>query len=123
VKNLGLFVAALSLLMQVFSTSLILLNYRVNTSYIIENFCENTDRPEMHCEGKCHLNKQIKTDSEQRSETPSSVSEILTIVLACQELSAIEFNFQSGTAVPPQSPYTSGHYSNHLQSVFHPPQV
>lgn len=122
-KNLGISVAVLSLMVQVFSTTLILLNYEVNTSYIIENFCENTDRPEMHCYGKCHLNKQIKADSEQKSETPAWLTEIAPMVLVCQELSAIEFKFQLGESLSTSSPYDEGHYSNDLQSIFHPPQV
>lgn len=122
-KNLGLFVAAFSLMIQVFSTSLILLNYEVNISYITENFCENTDKPELHCNGKCHLNKQIKADSEQKSETPASYTEITPIVLACQESSEIEFKFQLGESLSTISPYDEGHYSNLIHSIFHPPQV
>lgn len=40
--------------------------------YIIEQYCENKDKPQMHCEGKCYLHKQL-----QKAETlPSETREI-----------------------------------------------
>jgi hypothetical protein len=109
--------------MQVFSTSLILLNYRVNTSYIIENFCENTDRPELKCEGKCHLTKQLKADEEHRSEVPASLTEQISFVLSTQEIDVYEFNTLSPEELFFSSLYLEGNYSNILGSIFHPPQV
>ena len=108
---------------QILSSSLILLNYEFNTSYIIENFCENTDKPEMHCDGKCHLNKQIQADSEQKSETPAAESEVMTLVLTVEETDSFEFNFFESDFLQANSLYLEGNYSNPLQSIFHPPQV
>ena len=105
------------------SSSLIVLNYEVNTSYIIENFCENTDKPEMHCDGKCHLTKQIQADTEQKSEAPAAESEIMTFVLSIEKTAAFEFKFFESGLAQANSLYLEGNYSNHLQSIFHPPQV
>lgn len=33
--------------------------YQLNIDYIIETYCVNTDKPEMQCNGKCHLAKQL----------------------------------------------------------------
>lgn len=33
--------------------------YEINKEYIANNLCENRNKPEMHCNGKCHLRKQI----------------------------------------------------------------
>ena len=105
------------------STSLIVLNYQVNTDFIIENFCENTDKPEMHCDGKCHLSKQIQADTEQKSEAPVAESEIMTFVLSIEETAVFEFGFVESRLAQANSLYLEGNYSNHLQSIFHPPQV
>ncbi len=105
------------------SASLILLNYEVNTSYIIENFCVNTDSPELNCNGKCHLAKQIQADSEQKSETPAAENEIITLVLTIEESSDFEFKFFELECAHANSLYLEGHYSNPLHSIFHPPQV
>lgn len=34
--------------------------YVVKYDYIISEKCENKDKPEMHCNGKCHLKKQVE---------------------------------------------------------------
>lgn len=45
-----------------------LLDYSFNKSIIINNLCENRLKPEMHCAGKCYLNKQLsKTNENQES--------------------------------------------------------
>jgi len=47
------------------------LDYYINKKYIVENFCVNKDKPEMGCEGKCHLKKQLeKTNPENNSDLP-----------------------------------------------------
>lgn len=113
----------LSLLVQVLSGSLIVLNYEVNQSYIIEKFCENTDKPQLKCDGKCHLAKQIKEDTDQKSETPASLSEIVTFVMTTHEVGTYEFNFLDSEVNLFNGLYLEGDYSNSLESLFRPPQV
>jgi hypothetical protein len=38
------------------------LDYMVRKAYIIENFCINKEEPEKHCNGKCHLEKQVEKE-------------------------------------------------------------
>ena len=122
-KSLGISLLVVGLMIQVMSASLILFNYEVNKAYIIENFCENTDKPELKCNGKCHLAKQIQADSEQKSETPAAESEIMTFVLSIEETASFEFKLFESEFAQANSLYLEGNYSNHLQSIFHPPQV
>jgi len=35
-------------------------DYIINYKHISHDLCENKDKPEMHCNGKCHLKKEIK---------------------------------------------------------------
>jgi hypothetical protein len=35
-------------------------NFYLNQKEIAENECENKNRPEMHCNGKCYLAKKLK---------------------------------------------------------------
>jgi len=37
-----------------------MVDYVVNYKHISEDLCVNKDKPEMHCNGKCHLKKEIK---------------------------------------------------------------
>ncbi len=36
------------------------IDYVLNKDYIINELCVNKNKPEVHCEGMCHLRKQIK---------------------------------------------------------------
>lgn len=33
--------------------------YELNIEYITEKFCENKDKPQLQCNGKCHLAKEL----------------------------------------------------------------
>ncbi|MDP6907977.1 MAG: hypothetical protein QF371_00655 [Flavobacteriales bacterium] len=118
----GIFGLGFVLMMQVLSASFIVLNHTINQSYIIENFCENKEKPELKCNGKCHLKKQIKEDSEKKSEVPANLSELLTFVLIYEEIDEIALSFLDARSRH-ASPYSVGSYSQELHSVFHPPQV
>jgi len=61
------------LLVLLYGTTLMLplwpvLDYIVNKEYIAKVLCINRDRPELKCEGKCHLTKMM---AEQQSEEQS----------------------------------------------------
>jgi hypothetical protein len=105
------------------STSLLVLNYQVNMDFIIENFCENTDKPEMHCDGKCHLSKQIEQEESQKSENPISVNGGISFVLTVEELPMFRVDQIDQTESSTNSPYLEKSYGSHLFGVFHPPQV
>lgn len=58
--------------------------YVVNYDYIVNVLCENKDKPEMHCDGKCYLAKLLAEESEQSDKNPfgkkQQSSEIQNIV-------------------------------------------
>lgn len=99
-------------------------DYVINYDYITKVLCENKSRPEMKCNGKCQLMKELAKASEQEKPiSPSKKTQILeTEVLFFQE---------NQTLVIQQSYFLhkniiGDHYSNlyfHMESrsVFHPP--
>lgn len=42
-------------------------SYELNKAYIIENFCVNTDKPMMNCDGKCYLADQMRAQKEKQN--------------------------------------------------------
>lgn len=40
----------------------------VNQKRIADKYCENKDKPMLHCNGKCYLVKQLKMEQEQKSQ-------------------------------------------------------
>jgi hypothetical protein len=45
------------------------LSYFINYEYITNELCENQDKPEMECNGKCHLKKELAKASAEESST------------------------------------------------------
>ena len=43
------------------------LYYHINKSRIVATLCENRDKPDMHCDGKCYLRKKL--ESAERVQT------------------------------------------------------
>jgi hypothetical protein len=51
--------------------------YRLNIAYITEKFCENKDKPQLQCNGKCHLAKElslVNASSEEPTDEPIKIS-------------------------------------------------
>lgn len=62
-----------------FQATVLYFNYEINKDFITEEYCENKERPELQCNGQCHLAKQLKiaeqeksNATDQKSERPSS---------------------------------------------------
>jgi len=98
--------------------------YVINYEYISEVLCINKEKPEMHCNGKCHLMQELAKASEDdkpiSSDKKSHHSEIE--VLFIEEL--ISFNFTSENEFVVKTPinFYSNLYSHiNCNSVFHPP--
>jgi len=47
------------------------IHYVLHKKYYAEVLCENKDKPKMHCNGKCHLKKELK-QAQQESENPNN---------------------------------------------------
>ncbi len=41
------------------------MDYFINYDYIANELCENKEKPELHCNGKCHLMKELAKASEE----------------------------------------------------------
>jgi len=44
----------------IISPAIPMADYVINYKHISQDLCENKDKPWMHCNGKCHLKKEIK---------------------------------------------------------------
>lgn len=49
-----------------------LAEYALNYDYIVENLCENRDKPILNCNGKCFLAKQLAKESGDKEKNPFS---------------------------------------------------
>lgn len=55
---------------QTFDKNFISLNFYANQNYIARNFCENRNKPQMHCNGKCQLQKKLNQEASKDKQNP-----------------------------------------------------
>lgn len=100
--------------------------YELNKSYIAQNLCENRDKPQMKCCGKCYLRKQLnKTEdgaTNSSKQLPTKIDKVEAAAffpLASVQLS--EYNCSIKVIFHDRYQQPSG--SDPLSSIFHPPPV
>jgi hypothetical protein len=116
-------IALLFSLLIFFKPLIPVMEYIVDYDYIATVLCVNKEKPQMHCNGKCHLMKELARASE--NEKPQSDKKNLhqeQEVLFCEL--PVHYNF-STTEIAFVTKNQTG-YSNlysHINSVsiFHPP--
>ncbi len=99
------------------------IEYFVNYDYISKVLCVNKDKPTLHCNGKCHLMKELAKASE--NEKPISDKKIATQEFEVLFIEKIE-SFVLRPLFYHNTTKINDIYSNfysHLNSctVFHPP--
>jgi len=76
-------------LVYVFSQVVIFVDYTINKEYIAENLCENKDKPEMQCNGMCHLKKELIKDEERKTDEPKAPVVIQLVLFSTTEAISI----------------------------------
>jgi len=110
-------------LLAIFQPLYPILEYVIQYDYIVEQLCENRDKPVLACNGKCYLGKQLtlaeKNSQEDPSPLPPSVDfdKLLTIREAQSSFSV--FNPETPRNKPIFNCGLTG--TNHLNQVFRPP--
>ena len=75
---------------QSFYQGLIYTYYVLNKDYIAVQLCENRAKPELECDGKCHLKKVLRISKERKTQEPQpflpSLEEIKPPVLFYEQV-------------------------------------
>lgn len=114
-------IAILSLLLQSFGRTVILINFKMNQAYIAANLCESKDIPDSSCEGNCQLKKQIEQTEQAEQQLPPSYDFkelVLYAKTATKCLSTNPFSYPFKAFSPQCYAQLSRGF---LLTVFHPP--
>lgn len=75
------------LLLQTLGPEMLVLNYQLNKTAITARYCVNKARPQLHCNGKCHLAQQLRkaegSDKKAPAETRARVKFDVLPTAAC----------------------------------------
>jgi hypothetical protein len=102
--------------------------YLANYEYVAEELCENTDEPELECNGKCFLAQQLEktelevdsSSNEQKQPRPVQVKEEnLYFAPSC----TIAFSEIPEEQQPDHFGYEDRSDRCQITDIFHPPQI
>jgi len=77
--------------------------YKLNLKFIAEELCENKDKPELMCNGKCYLEKQMEKQTGTDTESDNKI--LLTNIYEMPHLLAR--TIKSPTNFPRQISYSA----------------
>lgn len=103
----------------------ILIDFKVNQDFIAEVLCINKNKPELQCNGKCHLASQIKQQQEKENTgTTAEVNTKLEILFFDHFSTDIPLSKGFALQTKLHSPYLNVfHSSDYLDQLLRPPQI
>ena len=96
--------------------------YKLDPIGFIEVLCENKDKPELQCNGKCHL-KKIAESQDSNKKTPESIVDFKDLILVSYPKEDIKLCVASSSKKQlPNSCKNLYSYLN-IAEWFHPPKA
>lgn len=96
-------------------------NYWMNRDYIASVLCENKDKPELECNGQCHLKKQIKEQSDKEKEGEEVSERLMVEFIRAIDEFAVVVEDETHEIIP--SYYCDNLDAGVKQGIFHPPKL
>ncbi len=95
--------------------------YYVDTAGFIERLCENKDKPEMQCNGKCHLKEVAQNNNTDNDKVPFKEIDFKEVILYI--VSQTKFSFINTTVKKKDiSTYNNLYAYLLIPKLDHPPQ-
>ena len=116
---------SLCLLLQCMAHYMVQGLYEINKEYIAANLCENKDKPELDCCGKCVLKKELKKvdgGNAPSKNAPSKMAKYEVVSLLPAVLAFRTSHSFSEVGLPVQNPRGQHLFNGGVSvAVFHPP--
>lgn len=100
--------------------------YIINYDYIATNLCENKNRPQLQCDGKCYLAKMFAKKSKNDRKNPFAEGQLLEIPLILEHDYDSDLNAIAWALVLSKDSMNTTERLHSLLFVFeiiHPPEV
>ncbi|RQO75379.1 hypothetical protein DBR43_08460 [Pedobacter sp. KBW06] len=109
--------------LQSFNKAGIMLAFKMNQNYIASTLCENKDRPQMHCNGRCVLAKKLKQAEQNEEKQRVQTQEKANVLFFCRmnriKIAECLLSLQSRDFNPFYLHFKPSSFSN---DIFKPPQ-
>ena len=102
--------------------------YVSNKAYVAKELCINKKKPQLRCNGKCHLAKQLQKLEEPEKPSPSRVPVNLKLksvdwIALNSVFTIVNEAFFTEKSAAPRWPENTGSPVSLAKSVFHPPTI
>lgn len=116
------FIILTSHLLVISFQSIPVFNYIANYEYISQELCENLDKPELECNGKCYLIKQTRALQEDQEEKEAVIAEVLNLQYTTSEAFSYELLNFIGVERDNTFSYSEKEYSVLSEQITPPPK-
>lgn len=115
------FILSILILFSSLRVSLTYAYYELDPIGFIENLCENKDKPELACNGKCHLKNVVENSTENQQEPAKSTTlkEITLFVVNKLHYTLSKINKKENKNFN----YKNLYAFSSIYKIDHPPQV
>lgn len=97
--------------------------YKIDPIGFIEALCENQDKPELQCNGKCHL-KKVAESQDKKQKGPENIIDFRDLILYQHSPTAVLYSGMVCTTKDQKSvPYQNLYAYNMITDYFRPPWV
>jgi hypothetical protein len=110
----------LLVLLQIAGKWLVFADYALNKAYIARTLCVNKSKPSMHCNGKCHLRKQLQKEENGGEQTTNrGYQKFQEVFFEPSARVALRVTVQDKVQIATSN--TTLYTSRYIASIFHPP--
>lgn len=96
--------------------------YELDPVGFIEKLCENKDKPELQCNGKCHLKKVSESQSSEQ-KTPESIIDFKELILYSCNINNFSFLNRTDFIKKLDIEYLNLYSYSNLLDTFRPPKI
>jgi hypothetical protein len=124
-RKASAYILAMVILTQTFYNLGVIGYWYADHSYIVQYLCENRDKPEMKCDGKCYLRKKMAPETPVNSTSNQKMPEL---VKGLDLAEVVEYSFPELRSPSNFGPEVSfyvpvGRVMDFAADIFHPPAI
>jgi hypothetical protein len=120
-KKLFVIFFSVAYLLPLINTATVIVDFKINQDFIAKVLCINKEKPELKCNGNCHLKEKLSDKPLENQEAPPRVQqrEIVQFITATESLGINYFPGKTVQKAVYINPLYVGEYNS---NVFHPPK-
>ncbi len=106
-----------------FRPLVIILDFYLHRDYIAANLCQNRNKSNSTCHGKCYLKKKLKAAKKKPTNESAIIAPVIQEFIYQHEIANFTANCPFYTANNNFTFYKMLYHFRYYSSIFHPPKI